>query len=849
MSIENHSHHPEPELPPAGGGPVVSSPARSFAPQSLLPSIMVGAVSYGGTLLVSLVIVLLAIAGLSSADQAKALDNPFLPREVTPSPWQWLFQLAAQLVAMSQFGALGTSAEVTAPFVGSVHGSASVFALPLLLTVVSLGLCFAASRWTARHRQAPGLTGGLWSEALVTAAVFALLVNVVAALASITVPVPQVKVSPINAVTFGSVLGSLVLGYAASAAGLWSVRTSAQDPRKAALAKWLRPASAAGVHGALFLVIAVPAFVIVAGVKAGWVATLTAPLWAPPAGLYLLGLGHLSPISASWSTSSSFMTSTSSQDSVFVFAPGLDPAWAGWLLVLLALLLTVVTSVFWFLRRDHARINGIGGWLALPAAFAALGLVAVALSPASASVDGSSFVSASSGSSLTLLTPLIMLVWGAGAEASARYLAPQLVRFVPAPLAAHLLGHGEVTQGPALDTDAPAGTTPAGDGAATVAAQPGTAPSGTQPVTAPPAGHPASASPALTTHPALAPREPLTPKAKKALAFSFGGAGLAVLLVVGSLVAVNVIKDSNGPDKPVTAYLQALVDGKASRALELADPGVANDQRVLLSDAVYSKASKRIDAFEIVSSKVTEDSAAVVADVHQDGRKNRSTFTLHKASPEFLDEHWTLDSGLLNKLTITPSVSVRAVTVNGQEVPVTVSTSGYQSSGQTYPALPGEYTLGLSASEKYLSAEKSTSLVTIDGGTASAPLTVGPSNALVSEASTQADAHLTECLKSTEANPSGCPFGTYLSSSTRNIKWSLVRKPAYQFSNEATGPFSSGWQIHSDETGKVKVSYERDSSYGFGTPSWKPDSETQSFTLRATVTVENGAVKLEYSRY
>ncbi|WP_457950787.1 YrzE family protein [Pseudarthrobacter sp. alpha12b] len=739
-----------------------------------------------------------------------------------PSPWSLVGQMAIQLVVMSQLGALGSSIDATIPFMGNVHGSASFFAVPLLLTAVSIAVLFLGGRYAAK-RSAAQTSAGIWIQAAVTGLVFTLLVNIVGAIFAMSVPVPSVKISPIGAVTFGSFVFALVIGTLATSAGRASVR-----PRATAgvgvRAAVRRAFETVAVHYGVFLAIAIPVVVLVLGIKSGWQATLSSPLWAPTAGLFMFGLGHLSALSRTWNFGSPVASSANSSgsDISFGFGSALSqygiPGWAGGLLLLLALISIVVASVFWYLRRGPVVTNKITDWVMLPAAFLMAGTLMTWLSSVTGTFDAGSLASGAGSMTLAWWTPFFLMLWGGATEASARYVAPQLSRYVPLAMAYKIA--------PADPTvTAPAAT------ASTAAAAP-------------------ASYAAPGAHPALAPREPMSAQTKRKLGLILGSAGLVVVLVVGGVIALNVIKGNNGPDKTVSSYLQALQNGEASKAMALADPGLANDQRVLLSDEVYAKAGKRIDGFDIVSTKVSDDKATVVADVHQDGRKQQTTFSLRKSNPELLDDHWKMESTPLQSVRITSDTAVQKVLINGQELDVDLAGSSLGSSGFSYPAFPGEYTVELPSSEKYLTAKKSMALVTI--GAAQAPptasLKVDASDALKSEAMAQIDAYLAECVKSTEAEPANCPLNNYASSRySRNFHWTLTTKPTFTMSKDPYG--SSPWRISTQTPGKATVTYEKDNSYGFGTADWKPTTDTTSVSMSAKVSLENGKVKLTYSKY
>ena len=93
-----------------------------------------------------------------------------------------------------------------------------------------------------------------------------------------------------------------------------------------------------------------------------------------------------------------------------------------------------------------------------------------------------------------------------------------------------------------------------------------------------------------------------------------------------------------------------------------------------------------------------------------------------------------------------------------------------------------------------------------------------------------------------------CPLDNYSSSRySRNFHWTLTSKPTFSMSKDPYG--SSPWRIPTQTPGKATVSYERDSSYGFGTAEWKPATDTTSVSMSANVSIEDGKVKLTYSRY
>lgn len=787
---------------------------NSFDYKILIPGVLVAAISYVAVLIIAVIFLILALIGISASNggSTEVPSSPILPSGAVPSPWSLIGQLAVQLVVMSQLGALGSSIDATIPFMGNFHGSASVFAVPLLLTAVSIVLLFVGGRF-AETRVARQSTTGIWVGSAITGLVFTLLVNISGAVFAISTPVPSVKISPVGAVTFGSVLVALAIGIFSTLAGRSSVRPRTFGGVGVGSAV-RRSLEAVAVHYGVFLSIAIPVVVLVLGIKSGWQAALSAPLWAPSAGFFLFGLGHLSAVSRSWSFGSSVASyaNSSGSDISFGFGSALTqygvPGSAGWLLLLLALISLLTTSVFWYLRRGLVVANSVADWVMLPFAFLVAGFLMMWLSSVTGTFDVGLLATGAASVTLAWWTPFLMMLWGVATEASARYVAPHLSRYVPLSISRKM-----VPTQPAVPAAVPTGYAAPGD------------------------------------HPALAPREPMSARTKRALGLVLGAVGLVVVLVVGAVITVTIIKGGNGPDKAVNSYLQALQNGEASKAMSLSDPGVANDQRVLLTDQVYGRASKRIDGFEIVSTTVSEDHATVVADLHQDGRKQRTTFNLRKANPGLLNDHWTIESSPLGSLTVTSDVPVQTVLVNGQELSVGVSGGMNGATSVNFPALPGEYTVELPSSEKYLTAPKSTTLVAIGDAqaTPAASLKVEASEALKSEVMAQVDAHLAECVKSTDAQPANCPLSIYSPwRYTRNFHWTLTAKPKFSLSKDPYG--SSPWRLRTQTPGKATVSYEWDNSYG-GIADWKPTTDTIVVSMSAGVAVEDGKLRLTYGNY
>ncbi len=408
-----------------------------------------GAGAYVVSLLAAVVLLLLVLVGTTasgSGGNSSIPSNPFTGTgsdASMPSMWSMLFPMAAQLVTMGMLGTTGTSIDATVPFLGPLHGSGSVFAVPFLLTAISIA-ALLLSGWFAQKKARALSRTALWAQVLTTGIVFSLVVNVVAAIAAITFRIPGIGVIRISAAGPMPGLVASVVGAAAAFAGH---KLHGRGQRsEITVGPLVRDAFlTAGAHLGVFSVVAVPIVVIVAGIKAGWAATLSAPLWAPTAGMYLFGLGHLGALGRTWDASSAVSSSSNNTGSEFGYGPGTAltqvdiPGWTGWLLVLLALVSVLAASVLWRLRSGAMAGPGVVGWLYLPGAFLVVGIFVTWLSTVSGTVDVGSLANASGSLGLAAWTPFLLLVWGAVTEAASRYVAPHLIRAIPADVVSRLV--------------------------------------------------------------------------------------------------------------------------------------------------------------------------------------------------------------------------------------------------------------------------------------------------------------------------------------------------------------------------------------------------------------------------
>lgn len=144
----------------------------------------------------------------------------------------------------------------------------------------------------------------------------------------------------------------------------------------------------------------------------------------------------------------------------------------------------------------------------------------------------------------------------------------------------------------------------------------------------------AAAAPALATQAPVAPpeRKGMSGKAK-----AWIGVVVALLvLLVGGSIALSIVNSSRSADGVVREYLGAIASGNATRANQIVDPGVPDEQRLLLTDEALGAASQRIEVVEVQKAEVNSTGNATVrATVSLGGERKDLDFTLQPGPAEY----------------------------------------------------------------------------------------------------------------------------------------------------------------------------------------------------------------------
>lgn len=280
-------------------------------------------------------------------------------------------------------------------------------------------------------------------------------------------------------------------------------------------------------------------------------------------------------------------------------------------------------------------------------------------------------------------------------------------------------------------------------------------------IDAPPAPH-ASPSPVSQPGSALA-FTPMSQASRRRMKRSV--IVIAILAVIGGVSALSIMfaNWTRTPEATVRQYLDYLAAGNADAATAMADPGLANEQRGFLTNAVMASANSRIVVEDVVAApyggnKVT----TVTATMQLDGERFTYSFGVTAAKPTLgLLKNWKMQNALVARVNIT-GTKVSYFTVGGAKGSINI---GALSGGSDYVFYPGVYTFTPADIGDYIDAAPVTARVKADvaatsRGVASTSVTLTGSynDALASAALDAAIALTNSCATAPGNTNKACPL-------------------------------------------------------------------------------------------
>lgn len=648
----------------------------------------------------------------------------------------------------------------------------ALFAPPLLITAVFAIACFRLARRSERSTPSSSLL-----ERGILAGTGAFATAVVATFLTRLLAMRDDGLA-MHASGFGLFFGVLVLAGVAGLLGRLSVAGSLWP-------RWLpadgrRAAHLVTQHLLAWIVVLVPVATVWILVDGGPDVALYALVWGPTVALGAFAMGHLGAV-------------TVLGEHAFAW----DLGWfTGIVLPLLAVVLAVLASMAWHLRRreERAWLGHPASWVALPFAYALAALAVCLLSTVGLS---GAFYGVGGGATFHgayWLIP-VLAVWGAAIEALSRFVAPALVAATPQSLAPRL------ARGPAHLVSAPVGPTQ---------------------------------------------RIPMSPgdrvRAKRALI----GVGVVGVLGLIGLIAVSIVGSAlSDPEKRAEDYLDALVDGDVEKAVELAPVDEDEASPALLTNEVYAESRDRITGYSITD--VEEgfgDTVTITVDLLgvEDGDDVQLTLEKDGSRAVFFSDWKVSEGGLASEVTVSVPEQSTSLEVNDTAIPV--------DAGEDLDlwALPGSYSFNPYADSRWL--EPAESVTTVPGASYGVYAEIGspqPSQELTEHVQTEMESWVEECLAATVVDPPDCPQEVFASGDAqRNVVWELDSMPTLTW-DYFDGTFPATLSHAGD--GEASASYEYDASYGFGAPEWTEETDDSSLSFSVEVDLVDDEPQVTFETY
>lgn len=205
-------------------------------------------------------------------------------------------------------------------------------------------------------------------------------------------------------------------------------------------------------------------------------------------------------------------------------------------------------------------------------------------------------------------------------------------------------------------------------------------------------------------------RQPMTPETKKKIRRIIGSCCAIAVLVIAGVVTLAILNGQRSPEARTREYLQLLAEGKAEAATAMVDPGIANSERVFLTDATMRNASARIEIQDVEEASASSGKKGelryVTATLSLDGKRFTHDFVLKAGKKAY---------GVLNNWQITEAFTVK-VEVESTGVPAVQigEVTKPLEKGRSYITVyPGTYTVSAANMSAYMVA-KPVTLNTLD---------------------------------------------------------------------------------------------------------------------------------------
>jgi hypothetical protein len=297
--------------------------------------------------------------------------------------------------------------------------------------------------------------------------------------------------------------------------------------------------------------------------------------------------------------------------------------------------------------------------------------------------------------------------------------------------------------------------------------------------------------------PAAPAAEPPAAKSRKRWLLPLAIGGGALLLVAGGLaVAFAMLSAAHSPDKPVVAYLDAIVAGDVEDAVAGLENGPSSP---LLADDVYAASEGRITGYTIGEITDSGTTATVAVELTTASGTSSEKLSLVSTGTDMLWQLWAVDGATL------PEIDVAWFAPDDYELAANGVALPGVGGRQHLAALPGVYEFAPAEENALLSAEPVTA--TVESFSAAGNESVDTSVILSEEGEKQArkalKTFIDKCIKQHVMAPKGgCGFGILSDGQVYpTLNWSITRRPQVTFN-----PYDGfGFEVITTKSGVFKL--------------------------------------------
>lgn len=283
------------------------------------------------------------------------------------------------------------------------------------------------------------------------------------------------------------------------------------------------------------------------------------------------------------------------------------------------------------------------------------------------------------------------------------------------------------------------------------------------------------------------------------------GAGVLLFLVAAGVVGFNVVASQYSPERKAETFLQFLVDGDAAAAAK-AISELPEGSTNLLNQAAYEQAADTISEFEVISTGIEGDTAAVQVRTVQGGSATESEIILDLVGQAGLFPVWEVSPESLSRIVLSfPRPADLSLTVGDIRV---AGTAGVNEAELL--AFPGTYVLGAREASPYLDVKPQSARLGFSGVT-NINLLVEMSDEGRAAADSAVAAHINACLAQPTFSPAGCWWGAGDDEDSTNIRWTLLQPPVLSYTSWEG---DLGFLVLTDTLGAVQLDWSFPSEFG-----------------------------------